>query len=398
MSIILNVIDEVISASVDGNVLTKTFSEENFKELSKLAEAANNAASVADYKKAVEDFTKACQEDLNVHVESFCPNIYIKQSTGEYFLKNKGIISSIALPQVLVDRIKTSVDKKIDCTPLIKAWTDFLRNPKLRKMDKDEQKAWSDMVFTWLDLKYTNPENVKKLMEEKGYSEDVAIKLSTVYQVQFTQEGLVKAFKCSREITKRWEFDKDGNKVQVDMYPVSKEIDPITGLVTYGKPEKGINENRIFEPVCMGQRGRDNFLCSATGKEAMIYKVGAVHELSSWDKVDCNDNNSASYGLNCGNILYVKGWETPETETHNILISLADVGAVTSNSNLRVLRLYILDAFSGINGSLFHSSTYRKYTDEKWSDYRDEAIKHFGQQQDENSKVVNKEVEELKAI
>lgn len=398
MSILLNVIDGIISASVDNEILTKTYSAENYAGLEGLAKNANDATTVEQYKARVQEFKDACKEDLNTHIESFCPNIYIKQGTGEYFLKNNGVISSIALSEVLVNRIKESVDKKIDCTPLIKAWVDFLRNPKLRKLSKDGQADWSNRVFKWLDLKYTSQENVKKLMEEKGYSEEVATKLSTIYQVQFTQEGLIRAFKCSEEITKRWEFDKDGNKVQVDMYPVPKAIDPVTGLVTYGEPDKGINENRIFQPVCMHQNGRDAFLCSATGKKAHIYKVGAVHELSNWDEVNCDDNQSCSYGLNCGNIDYVKGWEKSTTETHNILISLSDLGAVTSNSNLRVLRLFILDAFSGINGAIFHSSTYRKYSDENWSKYRDEVIEHFGKQEAESSSVINKEVVELKSL
>ena len=131
--ILLNVIEGVISASIDSEVFTKTFSEDNFKELSALADSANNATTVVDYKVAVEKFKKTCKEEISGFLGTFHNDIFVDNKTGEFYLKHNGQISAVPMPQAMVDRIKTSIDKKIDINPLIKAWIRFLRNPKNRK-------------------------------------------------------------------------------------------------------------------------------------------------------------------------------------------------------------------------------------------------------------------------
>jgi hypothetical protein len=146
----------------------------------------------------------------------------------------------------------------------------------------------------------------------------------------------------------------------------------------------------------MKQNGRNKFFSG--DKEGMIYRVGHVHYLADWDMVDCNDDNSCSYGLNVGNIDYCRGWESDTTETHNILFSLADLGAVTSNSNVRVKQFFILDAFSGVNGGIYHSSSYRKYTDDQWEVIRQDIIKQFGTLAEEKAKQIAQATSELSNI
>ena len=394
----INIIDSMLTGSINGEPFGVTYSEELYNKMNALAEKANTCSSVEELNKIIEEFKPLTVEDVKGHTESFSPYLYVDNKTGNYHLKHNNVISSVPLPEALVERIKYSIEKKIDATPLIKAWVRFLRNPKLRTLDKEAQKEWTELVFDWLSLTYVNEDYKNKLVEEKGYSEEIAIKLATVNQVQFTQEGLVRGFKCSTEITKRWEFDKEGNKVQVDMYPVSKDIDPVTGLVTYGKPDKGKNEDRIFQPVCQGQGGRDAFFCSVTGKEAHIIKVGGVHSLKEESMIDWNDDNQCSFGLNLGNILYVKGWESEKTETHNVLFSLEDLRAVTSNSNLRVKSYYVLDCFSGINGSLYHSSTYSKHLDGVWEAYKKEIIEKYGKLVEEQKEKSTKEFNEINSL
>lgn len=294
MAIILNWNDKIITGSINADVYSVTFAPEKLAKLQELVAKANAAQTVADYNAAVEEFKQATEETISGVIGTDNEYIYVDQAKGTFHLKYNNAISTVPMPKALVDRIKESVDKKIDYLPLIKAWVRWLRNPKLRKLSKAGQEAFSQRFFNYINIKYTNQELVNKLIEEKGYSEELARQLATTYQVKITNEGLLATFKVSREITKRYRFNDKGKKEEYDVYSTgTKTIDPISGLVTTEKVELS-NEDRYFEPAVQG-KGGDAFYCGDT--LGHYIRVGQVHRLPDWSYVNCDDNQSCVKGL-----------------------------------------------------------------------------------------------------
>src|SRR3990167_7105162 len=152
----INIIDSMLTGSINGEPFGVTYSEELYNKMNVLAEKANTCSSVEELNKIIEEFKPLTVEDVKGHTESFSPYLYVDNKTGNYHLKHNNVISSVPLPEALVERIKYSIEKKIDATPLIKAWVRFLRNPKLRTLDKEAQKEWTELVFDWLSLTYVN--------------------------------------------------------------------------------------------------------------------------------------------------------------------------------------------------------------------------------------------------
>jgi hypothetical protein len=374
MSIIINNSGDILSGSINGEVFAVTYSDELLKKMTDIADKANSVSTVAEYKELVEDFKKLATEDISGHVESFSPYIYVDRKTGNYHLKHNNVISAVPMPEAMVERIKDSVDKKIDFMPLIKAWVRFLRNPNTRRKGK----AFSDKFFNFVNIKYTNQEMVSKLMEEKGLSREVAEKAATTYSMKITNEGLLAGFKVSREITKRYKLNEKGEKESYNVYEsAGKTIDPISGLITYTKVELS-NEERVFEPAVMGTGG-DEFFCG-TNKGHLI-RVGQTHKLESWDQINTSDNQSCVAGLHVGGLDYIRGYQHSDTCTHNVFIDPAHVGAIPDDHTgaIRCIQYFVADEFSGVNGSIYHSSKYAAQTDAEWDAERAKVIKEHGE-------------------
>jgi len=392
----INKIGDYITGSYNNKQFGIKFNATTYKTMLALQDKANNATSVSDLDKIYEEFEPLTKEDFNAKIQAFAPNIFV-DSSNRYYLQSNKVVSSVAMPEALVQRIKDSIDKGIDTTPLIKFWTRFLRNPKLRKGSVELRHEFSNKVFNYVNLKYTNHELANELVEKQGVTQEVANELATTYQVKITQEGLLATFKVSNEITKKWILNDKDEKEQVDMYPVTKTIDPISGLITYGDPDKGNNENRVFEPAVQHQGG-DEFYCG--DKLGHVIRVGQVHRLPDWSFVNTNDNQSCVKGLHIGGLDYIRGYQGSGTETHNVFVDPAHIGAVPDDHTgaIRVIQYFVKDAFSGVNGSIYHSSTYASQTDKQWSDYRAEIIKAFGTLQESTAKQVANETAEIDAI
>ena len=376
MSIIVNLNDDIISGSINAEVFGRTFDQVIYDQMLVIAEAANKADTVKEYKEMVEEFKKLTEEDISGHLGTFHNDIFIDRKTGEYFLKHNGVISSVPMPSTMVERIKTSLDKKIDISPLLKAWIRFLRNPKNTGGFYD-QSGFAERFFNFIDIKFTNHELVDKLMEEKGYSQEVAEKMATTYSMKLTNEGLLAGFKVSKEITKRYKLNEKGEKESFDVYQTgAKSIDPISGLITTEKVELS-NEERVFEPAVYS--GGDDFFCN--DKLGYIIKVGATHRLPSWNDVNCNDEQSCVKGLHVGGLDYIRGYQGGNTSTHNVFIDPAHIGAIPdcSTGAIRCIQYFVCDEFSGVNGSIYHSSKYAAQTDEQWNVEKDEIIKQYGE-------------------
>lgn len=377
--ITINRMGDSIVGSVNNKQFGIPFSEEVYKEMLELQEASTTTTQMDEYKMIVEAFEKLLVIDHKAVVESKCKNIYLNVAKGTYHLKVGKKVSSVPMPQALVDRILDSIDKGITFDPLIKMWTRWLRNPILRsKTQQGLGQDFSERMFNYINATYTNHEQVVEMVEKDGVSEIVAVERATTYQVGITVEGLLKTFKVSREVHTKYELDDEGNSKVVPRKK-AQTIDPDTGLITYAELT---NEQRLFKPAVQGDGG-DAFFCGNV--EGHFIKVGQRHYLSDWSKVNTNDHQSCVKGLHCGGLDYIRGYQHDDTETHNILVDPMNIGAVPDDRTgaIRVLEYYVLDAFSGVNGSIYHSSTYASQTDQKWAEDREEALKNYGELKNE---------------
>lgn len=380
---------ERITGSISGEQFGISYNETIYNKMVELEEALENAATPSEAKVIIEEFKALTVENADATSESDIPGMF-KANNGNYYAKAGDLVTSIPVPEALVSRMRDSLDKGISTEPLFKFWFRFLRNKKFRDLYNggyvDSALEFSDRVFNYVNLDYINDDLYTSLINDKGYTPEVAEELATTKQCKITKQGILTTFKCSKEITKKWILNEKGEKEQVDMYPVTKEIDPISGLITYGEVDKGFNENRFFEPAVMGKTGEEFFSGDKLGQ---IIKVGQVHKLKDgWNSINTDDHTSCVKGLHCGGLSYIKGYQTKDTETHNTLVDPAHIGAVPDDNTgaIRVIQYFTLDAFSGVNKAIYHSSEYAKLTDKQFEDFKAEVAKEYGEYKDKLAK------------
>jgi len=385
--ITLNVIDDVISGSYGDKNFSVTYSKELYANMTTLKAAADDAVSMGEYEDILRQFAEIAVEDYTKTIETECEHIHVNKATGQFFLKSNGVVSSYPMPQALVDRIFESIDKGLSFLPLVKMWTRWLRNPILRKKGVDAD--FSERFFNFVNLKYVHPKLKEELMEEHGLSEEVADRRATMYQMKVTSEGLLNGYKVSREIMHK--FDRETGE-QVDRY--ARTFNPDTGEIEGdGLPEHV--EDRLFEPSVMGSGG-DAFYCEGVngyGSPQHFIKVGCRHRLPDWSHVNTNDNQSCVKGLHLGGLKYIGCYSG---EIHNIFVDPMHIGAVPDDNTgaIRCLEYFVHSSLVGVNGSIYHSSTYAAMTDEQWADMRIEAVTEYS----ECKESCDKSVAELNAI
>ncbi len=146
--IYINVIDDRICGSYGDTPFSVQYSPELYEKLSKLAELANDATTFDEYRKFLDEFGLNTQEDYTALIQDKCEFIFVNRATGEFFLKHGETVSTIPMPEALVERIYESIDRGIDFNPLVKMWTRWLRNPILRmKMKVGMGEEFSERFF-----------------------------------------------------------------------------------------------------------------------------------------------------------------------------------------------------------------------------------------------------------
>lgn len=368
----INVIDNCISGSVGETPFMVEYEPTVYQELSYIADLANNASTKEEYQIHTDKFFSVINKvkDYAKIAETKCPYIKVNNVTGQFFLTYEGEVSKIPMPTELVDRIYNSMDTGTDFMPLVKLWMRWLRNPVLKaKMGKGTGKEFSDRFFNFVNMKYVHPELKKDLMDNHGLSEEAATKRATIYQIKITKEGLLNGYKVSREIMHK--FDPESGE-SIPRY--KRTFDVNTGkIVSEGLPE--FVEDRLFEPAVMGSRG-DAFAClGANGftEPGHFIKVGCLHALDSWDKVNTDDYSSCVPGLHIGGLYYISGYSG---EIHNVFVDPMHVGAVPDDETgaIRCLQYFVHSSLAGVNGSIYHSSTYAAMTDKEWEDMRKDIV------------------------
>jgi len=372
----------LITGTIYGDVFGVKYSEVLYKSMQDLETELVAATTGQQAKEITEKFKVLTVEDPNaVTTSDVHPDIYVA-NTGDFYLMVSGKKSSVPMPSALVNRMRDALDKGLSIDPLIKFWIRFLRNHKLREIcsSKVEQASFAERVFNYVNMDFLNEDQFEKLIDEKGYTPEIAEAMCTVKQVRITQEGLLATYKVSREITKRYKWNEE--KKQREEYDINTTevigVDEITGLLKYAEKKELANEQRVFEPAVQGTSG-DEFFCGET--KGHIIRVGQVHKLESWNQIDISDYRSCVPGLHVGGLDYIKGYQNSGTETHNVLVDPAHIGAVPDDRSgaIRCVQYFVLDAFSGVNGSIYHSSTYGKLTDAQWEEEKAAIIKEFGE-------------------
>lgn len=377
MKIVVNTNKEDINGFIGNEPFSILYDESAYKSLMNLSSQVESATSVAQVKILLEQATALVNAN-NLAIEaSKCPYLFLDKTTGEYFLKNKDVISKIAMPQVLVDRIFQAMDKGLDYMPVIKMWSRLLRN---KKVIFEYNQDFIERFSNYLDIQVLNTDLYEKLMNEKGYSKERAVAASKQHSIQITKEGMLLTYKVSSELLTKWILDKDNNPVEVPRFDKgTPTIDENSGLLKYPEPKEIASEDRTFEPVVQGKNG-DAFYCSPIGVKGElghIIKVGAVISLPDWSYVNTDDSVSCRPGLHIGGIDYIRGYQNSNTQTHNIVVDPMDIGAIPDDSTgaMRVLRYYVLDVFNGVNNSIYHTSDYAAFTDSEFSKFVDETLK-----------------------
>lgn len=366
----LNVIDGNIVGSYGEKSFSIAYTEELYKQMSELAEKADSATSMADLKSILDTFESLTAEDFTKTIQDRCEHIYVNKITGQFFLKTGDVVSNVPMPKALVDRIYESMDMGLDFMPLIKMWTRWLRNPILwEKTKKGKGEKFSTKFFNFINMKYVHPILYKEFTEEKGLSPEVAAKKATMYQMKITKEGLLNGYKVSSEIMHK--FDAETGE-KVDRYKRTFNVD--TGEIeSEGLPE--FVEDRLFQPAIMGEGG-DAFYCEGPNgykTPGHFIKVGCVHRLPSWDNVNTNDDASCVPGLHFGGLEYIN---KIKGEIHNVFVDPMHIGAVPDDTTgaIRCLQYFVHSSLAGVNGSIYHSSTYAAKTDEQWAQERKAAV------------------------
>tara|TARA_Y100000768_G_scaffold387662_1_gene379705 strand:- start:322 stop:1494 length:1173 start_codon:yes stop_codon:yes gene_type:complete len=388
--ITINVIEGRISGSYGDTPFSVNYSQDTYDKMVRLQTEADEVTTMDEYNALMEEFAKLTVQDYKTTIETDCPWIHVNEATGQFFLTHNGVVSSIPMPQALVDRILASMDKEAEYLPLVKMWIRFLRNPILRKkMDNGNGENFADRFFNFVNLEYVHPKLKKELMEDHGLSEEVAERRATMYQMKITKEGLLNGYKVSEEVLTKYDTETGE---EVDRY--KRMFDPDTGEISGdGLPEHV--EDRLFKPAIMGNTG-DAFYCEGPNgyaKPGHFIKVGCTHRLPDWSYVNTNDNQSCVKGLHFGGLKYIACYRG---EIHNIFVDPMHIGAVPDDHDgaIRCLQYFVHSSLAGVNGSIYHSSTYAAKTDEEWEEMRKEAVQTYAE-----SKVdADKSIAEINAL
>jgi hypothetical protein len=387
--ITINVIDDKICGSYGDTPFTVEYKKDLYDRMQQLSHKAQGVNTVEEYNEVMEEFAPLCVVDYTKTIETQCEYIYVNKATGEFFLKHDSVVSSIPMPQALVDRIFDSLDKDLDFMPLVKMWTRWLRNPILwRKMKQGHGNNFCERFFNFVNMKYTHPKMKEDLIEQ-GLTNEAASKRAEMYQMKITHEGLLNGYKVSTEVLHKYDAETGE---EVDRYKRTFNID--TGEIEGGGLPEFV-EDRLFQPAMMGTGG-DAFFCEGPNGFANpghFIKVGCTHRLESWDQINVDDRSSCVKGLHIGGLMYINCYSG---EIHNIFVDPMHIGAVPDDDTgaIRCKQYFVHSSLAGVNGSIYHSSSYAAMTDAEWDDMRLKAV----QEKSERKAQCDKEVAEMNAL
>lgn len=374
-NIIINDGTKVIAGSLNGEKFNVTFTEElatGLKEFQDSFEDVETQEAYAEWTEGVKLLLAA--KDTEDIITTACADLAKDPKTGYYFMKVEGKVSKKAVPESLVAVILESIEKDIDPTPIVKAWTRFLRNPNF-----SAKKA--EIFAKYITTTIVDQDEVDRLVEEEGLKREMAVIRATYNDVAITQEGLLVTKKYAQLLTKGWTIDSETNKpVKKDLFPKAPDtIDQITGEVTVGKTQfPEFAEELTFLPPMQGTSG-DEFTCGTVLGHSI--KVGQRHTLPEWSMVNCNDDRSCVKGLHVGGWNYVASYKGLNCQLLDCFVDPMEIGAICdvyqgSDGAIRVREYFVFGAVEGKTKGIYHSSKYAAKKDKEWAAFKLEAIEN----------------------
>jgi hypothetical protein len=364
--------DKFLNGALSGEKFNLPYSDTLFNALkAKQVEfnAFTDGSSLPVWAEEVKELLKT--DNVADIIETTCPDLQKNKTTGFYHVVVDGVTSITPVPERLVDVILESAEKEISPEPLVKAWIRFLRNPNIttRKAKRFARYITAEIVDT---------EEVDRLIEEEGFTEETAVARATYNDVAITQEGLLVCKKYARLLTEGWAIDPKTNQpVRVPLYDVAPlAVDKITGVVTGGDavlPE--FSEELYFEPPLRG-KGGDEFFCGTD--KGHVIQVGKKHTLEKWEQVNCNDDQACVKGLHVGGWQYVQSYGGLNCQLLECFVDPAEIGAVCHQDHddgaIRVREYFTYGATKGRTKGIYHSSTYASMKDAEWLEYKKAAV------------------------
>lgn len=394
----VNVIEDRISVGFKDQIWNTTYSDDKLKILQEIELESESISSKKELDVLLTKVEDICSNDYKEKIETEYPDLYVQPVTGTHYLKIGDKINSIAIPEVLVERIKKSVDKKVDVTPIIKCWTRFLRGDVLRaKMKTGEAELFIQRFAEYINMTYVMPQKVNQLMEEEGLTKEVASELSKTYEVKITKEGLIECYKTSNEILEKFGQDEDGNVIKVERHPKKVTFNEETGEFDLDEDQNEVLlEDRVFTPYMMGDSG-DAFYCDGPKVQLKGHqiRVNHTHYLESWDQVNTNDNTSCVKGLHLGGLSYIASWGADII--HSCFVDPAHIGAIcnySSDNAIRVKQYFVNGSLTEISDSIYHSSKYAEQTDKQWEEDKAKILKDLGELSEGKVEVIEKVMNE----
>ena len=287
-----NVIDQRITGVIDGlsfNVAYAEATANSLKDLQVELESINDVDAYETWVAKVKDLLESTE--VVDTIVAATKDLMHDTRTGNYYVKVGDKVSKHPVPMALVGVMLESAEKGIDPTPIVKAWVRFLRNPNF-----STNKA--ELFARYITTTVVDEEEVDRLMEEEGYTEEKAMERSVYSDVTISESGLLVTKKYARLLTQGWVIDPETNEaVLEDLFKTTKTVNQFSGEVTETVNYPEFSEELTFEPPVMS-RGGDAFLCGEIKDH--IIKVGQYHTLDNWSQVNCNDNVTCTHGLHVG--------------------------------------------------------------------------------------------------
>lgn len=388
--IIVNRLGKNILISTRNNEFNTVFSKEKYDELIKISEDSETIKTAKELAELVSKVEAICEDDYSNKIESFCSDIAVQPITNKFYLVLDSKATDIEIPEILVERIKYSIEKGISVDPLIKCFKRLLKGLFDRGVYGAERADFIERFCDYISMTYVRPDKYNELMENDNLSHEIAKELATTYEIKITQEGLLCGMKCVTEVEHKFIPGEDGNPQKVNRY--TKTFNADTGVITGDDREDISAEERLFIPYLQGYNG-DEFSCESLTMGSTIghfVRIGAKHALSSWDKVNCDSNKDCVKGLHIGGLSYISGWSG---HIMTCLVDPAHIGAICRYNGsyaMRVLEYFVDGSMTALNHSIYHSSMYGKLCDDKWLEISKNIIGGL--------EVVNQGLEEEKVI
>ena len=336
---------DIISGSVNNVKFNIPYNKELLVELKDLETKSNLVETLEEYKEIVNEFNEKIKQPLIKEVVARdIPGLHFNKETNTYHIKLGNSFSLLNIPEVLVNIIVSNFERKIESTPIINMCRRFLMNPK------PTQERF-DMLGFYVTQEWLDEKEMNKLIEEKGYSEELARKYATFSDIQITQEGYLK---CSKVVE-------------------PKEMDLLKYKGELKRDESGrfLKKDALQRPIYIEDMRFSPAIYTGgalfySGTDlGYIYRVGQIAALPYWSQVEMSDNREHfGGGLYCGGMRYVENYVWGSRVLLDVFVCPSMIGKFTQEGigELTCKEMYVYggNSLTGTMKGLYHTSTYSK--------------------------------------